>query len=301
MRKSSDLDEFDIKIAVQEGSFMASYKDKLKLVFDNLTYSEEKLASFIDENKDEIRQMTSQQVADRVGIGQSTVIRFSQKLGYRNFKKMLADIGSDHPDEYISLEIDEEESTGATNEKIREQYNKILDMTFQFNQDVDVDEVVDYLFQARRIICCGFSERNIYFAQYFTYKLSSIGYDAFCGSYMSLVYTALEHCHRGDAIIILSESGETRDLLNFAKKAKKKGMRVISITRVSQNSLQGLSDKNLRVVDYGSRTFLRHTMIRMSYMCVLDMLFLNLVKRDFAKAEKTITKMRIETKLDYHA
>ena len=119
-----------------------SYTQKLKTTFGELTYSEEKLAQYIDEHRSEMTDITSQQLAAEVGIGQSTVIRFSQKLGYGTFKKMIADITSENPDESIDLEIEEHESTRETNEKIREQYNQILDLTFSYNTDVDIDEAV---------------------------------------------------------------------------------------------------------------------------------------------------------------
>lgn len=277
----------------------ASYTNKLKLVFGDLTYSEERLAEYIDRNRSEIKGLTSSQLAERVGIGQSTVIRFSQKLGYGNFKKMLQDISSDNPDEYIDLEIGENESTKMTNEKLREQYNKILDLTFSFNHDADIDEAVEYLYRAGRIICCGFSARNIYFAQYFAYKLSSVGLDAYCNEHMAMIYSQLRQCGAGDAIVILSESGETRDLINFAKLAKKKEMKVISITRVSSNTLQAISDKNLKIADYGARTFLRNSVLRISVLSILDMLFLNLVKKDFQRFEKEAARFSFMTKLDY--
>lgn len=276
-----------------------SYTQKLKATFEDLTYSEEKLAEYIDGHRTEISQMTSQQLADLSGIGQSTVIRFSQKLGYGSFKKMIADITSDSPDEYIDLEIDEEESTRTTNEKVREQYNKILDLTFSYNTDVDIDEAVDYLYHAGRVLCCGFSARNIYFAQYFAYKLSSIGIDAYCDANMTLIYSQLRQYQEGDVLVILSESGETRDLINFAKMAKKKGMKIITITRVSKNTLQLISDKNLKIADYGMRTFLRNSVLRISVLSILDMLFLNLVKRDFVRFEREAAKLSFMTKLDY--
>lgn len=276
-----------------------SYSQKLKILFGDLTYSEEKLAQYIDEHRDELKDITSQQLAGLVGIGQSTVIRFSQKLGYGTFKKMIADITSDQPDRFIDLEIDEKEDTRETNEKIRSQYNEILDMTFSSNADGDIDEAVDYLYAAKRVICCGFSARNIYFMQYFAYKLSSIGIDSYSDGNMSLIYSHLRQCGAGDVIVILSESGETRDLINFAKLAKMRGMHVITITKLSRNTLQEIADKNLKIADYGMRTFLRNSVLRISVLSILDMLFLNLVKRDFERYENEATRLRYMTKLDY--
>ena len=139
----------------------------------------------------------------------------------------------------------------------------------------------------------------MYFAQYFTYKLSSIGIDAFCDENMSLIYSKIRLCTESDVIVILSESGETRDLINFAKMAKKRGMFVITITKASKNTLQTIADKNLRIADYGLRTFLRNSVLRIFVLSILDMLFLNLVKKNFNFYEREAAKLSFMTKLDY--
>ena len=279
---------------------MSSYTNKLKMVFDGLTFSEEKLSNYIQEHREEIRNLTSQELADAVGVGQSTVIRFSQKLGYGNYKKMIADISMDNPDAYVDLEIDDQESTVETMEKLREQYNLILDMTFDMNKSDDVDLAVDFLYNARKIIA-GFSVRNNCFADYFAHRLSYIGLDAYHHGHTTMIYSALNQCNDQDVIIVLSESGETRDMVNFAKLAKKRGMKVISITKVSENTIKALSDINFKLVEYGNRTFLRTNLIRSSLLAVFDMIYLNLLKKDFERFEMHSTMMKIQTKLNYKA
>ena len=280
---------------------MSSYTNKLKMVFDGLTFSEEKLSNYIQEHREEIRNLTSQELADAVGVGQSTVIRFSQKLGYGNYKKMIADISMDNPDAYVDLEIDDQESTVETMEKLREQYNLILDMTFDMNKSDDVDLAVDFLYNARKIIIAGFSVSNNCFADYFAHRLSYIGLDAYHHDHTTMIYSALNQCNDQDVIIVLSESGETRDMVNFAKLAKKRGMKVISITKVSENTIKALSDINFKLVEYGNRTFLRTNLIRSSLLAVFDMIYLNLLKKDFERFEMHSTMMKIQTKLNYKA
>ena len=280
---------------------MSSYTNKLKMVFDGLTFSEEKLSNYIQEHREEIRNLTSQELADAVGVGQSTVIRFSQKLGYGNYKKMIADISMDNPDAYVDLEIDDQESTVETMEKLREQYNLILDMTFDMNKSDDVDLAVDFLYNAHKLTIAGFSVRNNCFADYFAHRLSYIGLDAYHHDHTTMIYSALNQCNDQDVIIVLSESGETRDMVNFAKLAKKRGMKVISITKVSENTIKALSDINFKLVEYGNRTFLRTNLIRSSLLAVFDMIYLNLLKKDFERFEMHSTMMKIQTKLNYKA
>ena len=59
------------------------------------------------------------------------------------------------------------------------------------------------------------------------------------------------------------------------------------------------TDKNLRIADYGLRTFLRNSVLRISVLSILDMLFLNLVKKNFNFYEREAAKLSFMTKLDY--
>ena len=54
---------------------------KIKGMLDQLSASERKLADFILDNSNLLRDYSSQQLADAVGISQSSVVKFCQKLG----------------------------------------------------------------------------------------------------------------------------------------------------------------------------------------------------------------------------
>lgn len=111
----------------------------------------------------------------------------------------------------------------------------------------------------------------------------------------------MNQCDERDIIIVLSEFGETRDMVNFSKIAKKRGLKVISITKMSENTVKSLSDINFKLVEYGNRTFLRTNLIRSSLLAVFDMIYLNLLKKDFDRFEMHSTMMKIQTKLNYKA
>lgn len=277
------------------------YLAKLKSVMRNLTYSEEVLANYISEHTDEIINLTSTDLANICGVSQSTVIRFSQKLGYESYKKMALDISTKQSDENIDVSICADEDTSTTIEKLKSQYDYILNLTFSLNSIEEIEQAVELLHRANRIISFGFSARNNLFAQYFTEKLVVIGKNCKSELYPALVYSDIEQLEKDDVLILFSESGETRDLVNFAKLAHKKGAKIISVTRVQKNKLQSLADCSLKIVEYGNRNVLRSNLIRYSVLIIIDTLYLNLVKKDYENIEKLLVKHRIETKLNYKA
>lgn len=275
------------------------YHRKLQFMSDVLTAAEQKVADYIEEHSEDIRSMSSSAMAEASGVSQPTVIRFSKKLGYSSYRHMVNDIGVEDPDADINMEVYEHADTRATNAQIAEQHSAVIRMTFSMNGPELVDRAVDMICGASRILVAGFSERNYAFADYLCYRFGNIGMEAFTHSHSSMIYSKLMTCRQGDVLILLSESGETRDLINFAKLAKQRGMGVISLTRPSSNTVQSLSDVNFKLMEYGARTFLRSCMIRMSVLCIFDMIFLNLVKRDYPKYRTYSVHLNRMTKLAY--
>jgi D-arabinose 5-phosphate isomerase GutQ len=52
-----------------------------------------------------------------------------------------------------------------------------------------------------------------------------------------------------DILVVISKSGETKMVLDKAIAAKKKGIKVVSITREVDNSIGKVSDINFRIFD----------------------------------------------------
>lgn len=272
---------------------------RLSMVFDNLTVTEESLAKYIGEHSGELRGITSSELARRLGVAQSTVIKFSQKLGYTSFKRMINDLSTDMADTDVDNEIDFDEDDSATLRRLGTQYQSMFELTASLNKLSSYREAVDYLYSAENIVVFGYTSRKEALAEYFISRLLKMGLNAFTNRYPAEIYARIDTCKSCDVVLLLSDTGETRETLNFAKIARKKGMKVISITRLAKNPLADLSDVNLKVVEYGNRTVMRNTMVNFTYSCVLDMLYLCLFKRDPERFQKNATRNSLITKLNY--
>lgn len=272
---------------------------RLNQILDNLTGSEEIIADYISNHLNEIGKMTSVELARRTGTAQATVIRFSKKMGYPNYKRMINDINTSDADEHIDEDITFDEDIETTKKKLKNEYSMVFDLVVEQNSNTLFQQAVEMIYKAETIIIYGITSRKGDLAHYLMGILMKIGFNVVTDSYTSTIYARLETCKKGDVLILLSESGETRELLNFAKIGKKKGVRVISITRFKKNHLAQLSDVNFKVIEYGQRTFLRNLMMMYSYNIIIDLLYLNLVKKDFDKSEKLSSRNSLVTKVNY--
>lgn len=278
---------------------MAGYANKLKLIIEDLTYSEEMLADYIDSHRSEIQNLTSKELSDIVGVSQSTVIRFSQKLGYGSYKKMVSDFNNIDSSNSNNSNFEPQDDIATTNKKIRSQYDTVIDLTYEMNPPSSIQKTIDMISSAKCILIAAYSEKNVYFSNYFAHRLSFAGFNAFSCPNTTSEYAHLNMCNPGDTIVLISESGETPQILNYAKIARKKKMNVIAITRKNKNSLQSIADVALQVINYGDRGFVMMSMVRMSMLVLFDMILLNVIKKDYDDREKFSELIKLETKLNY--
>ena len=61
----------------------------VKSMYPKFSMAEKKIADYLLVNRGELADMTSYELAERLGVGQSTVIRFSKKMGYRMFGELI--------------------------------------------------------------------------------------------------------------------------------------------------------------------------------------------------------------------
>ena len=98
-----------------------------------MTGTDERIVSYINDHLDIISKMTSSQMAEEVGVSQSTIIKFSQKLGYPTYKRMISDITSDQPDDNLNDELEFNESTTTTMAKLQQAYSDVFAMVSRLN------------------------------------------------------------------------------------------------------------------------------------------------------------------------
>lgn len=261
--------------------------NRLSAVEDRLTESERLIADFILENPDTACSMTSYEMSSKLNIGQSTIIRFSKKLGYESFRDLQVSVSSAAADSRGVQEVSLQENTRITNNKITQQYLAIVNLTNDINSAADIEAAVNLIKNSENIMCFGVGNSNLY-AQYFANQLIKIGLRVYCTAYAHFAYPVAANYSSNDTVILISESGESKEVIETAAIAKKRGARVISMTRMIKNSLYEYSDVVLKTVNTLSKTRLEAMTIRCSQLCLIDMVYLNLFKTNYEQYSEFI-------------
>lgn len=270
------------------------FKAKLQTSYQNLTQSERLIADYINEHLTDIKTITSHQLATLTNTGQSTIIRFSQKLGYNSFREFLADISlvkQQELSDYDEIKIDE--STYQTNHKVISQYRDILDITLNSNNDETIDHIAKLLWKAKKIIIFGVGNSNL-FGEYLANQLIKLGITCLTSNSPHTIFSLIDQADPKETVLfLLSESGETYDVVKAAEIAKNNQVPIVVMTRNTKNTLYTYADHLLKTVSFAAKTRLNVTTMRCSQLYLIDIIYLNILKLDYQRFDQLIERAEV--------
>ncbi|WP_297595944.1 MurR/RpiR family transcriptional regulator [uncultured Cetobacterium sp.] len=269
----------------------------IKSMINSFSYSERMIGMYIVENKNEIGEITSTQLAKKIGVSQSSVIKFIKKIGFSGYvvfklqlerdleNKKKLDGNKIHSD--ICLEDSLEDVTKKTLAETIEALKNTLDIMDYEN----FEEVISKIRGSGRILIIGAGMSSIV-ARDLELKLMKIKMDTVHYDSKQMQLMKLSTMNEKDLVIAISHRGETQEVIDVIKAARDMDICVVSITSVGKNTVSSLSDYNLGVVS--KESIFRSSAIssRMAQMIILDSIFLRLVQKDYKKVKQYIDKSK---------
>jgi DNA-binding MurR/RpiR family transcriptional regulator len=280
---------------------MAAFS-KIRALLPSLSNSEEKLAAFILHSPTSLRDLSSQKLAATVGVSQSSVVKFAQKLNYKGYPALklaiLDDISNakaDHQKLHGSIRVDDDYITMSN--KLVQSKIAVLQQTQSLNDQKAINQSVDMLLQAKRVMLTGLGGSALV-AKDFCFKLQKLGISAMSEvdghAQLALVNTLDSH----DLVFALSESGATREVVNVVKQAKENSTPIISITKFGKTAVSNMADIKLYSVAEEASTRISSILARTAQELIIDVLFITLMQRSdkarhlLEKSREVVTKFR---------
>jgi DNA-binding MurR/RpiR family transcriptional regulator len=108
------------------------YREKIREYYEHLSRSYRKVADYIMSNYYEVSFMTAAQLAFSVGVDTTTVVRFSQRLGYNGYPELLNDIRDQVKSEiyaaYEPKDLQAEDPAGAFKDRAEQEQHNLKQM-----------------------------------------------------------------------------------------------------------------------------------------------------------------------------
>ena len=257
---------------------------KMRAVREELSANEKKIADFILENSALIRDYSSQNLAASVGVSQSSIIKFSQKLNYRGFTDLKLAIHESVVKSDTNDEIDEKNGVGngkteLVEERLYNVKNEALLTTIELNDQARILSAVKLLEQSKRIQIIALGSGSLV-ARNFASMLIQIGKSVIAEVDTYIQLSSVMTLGKDDVVFVISFSGQSAKMIQITRQAKKAGVSVISLTNYSANSIRSLADIPLFSVNREGDFIFPQIISTASQQHVVDMLFSCLLKRD---------------------
>ena len=201
-------------------------------VRDQIRPSERKLADHVLAQPGEVITLSMAEMAQRAGVSEPTVARFCAALGcsgFREFKiKLAQDIAGGMP--FFDQDVIPGDQAAGIAGKV---FDRTIATLMQVRNNLSADAVeraADLLAGARRIEFYG-SGNSGTIAEDIQRKFFRLGIPTVAYSDAHVYFISALSLGPGDAVVVVSNSGRTRDVLDSVQNARSVGAEVVAITR----------------------------------------------------------------------
>ena len=209
--------------------------DRIKASLPSLAPAEQRVGKLVLQDPRAFANLPVTQLADRAHVSKPTVVRFCRSVGYdglSDFKlKLAGSVSEGVPFIHRSVDVDD---------KTTDVMVKVIDNTvaafLKYRKDASasaLDQAVQALAQThstgKRIEFYGVGNSGIV-AQDAQHKFFRLGMNTIAYSDGHMQVMSASMLGQGDCVVVISNSGRTRDLMDACDIAKKRGATTIVIT-----------------------------------------------------------------------
>lgn len=277
---------------------MAGLVLKLNQILNDLPASEQKVATHVAGNLDNVIGLSVEELALRSGSSQAAVVRFCKKLGCKGYRDFSIQLVSELASSQRTDEPKGEYSDIRAGDKARSVIHTVCRHNMQAIEDslslIEpelVELAAERLFSARRIDLYAMAASNLA-AQDAQQKLMRINKHVSAFSDPHLQLSSAATLTPADTVLAMSWSGETQEVLRAVQLAKKNGAFIITVSRLGRVSLSAYADVHfgLSAPEMSIRSGAMSS--RIAQMTMIDILFSCVVSRHYNETAPYLERTR---------
>ena len=247
---------------------------------DRMSAIERRIADFMLDNAHLLRDYSSQQLANALGISQSSVVKFSQKLGFKGYPDLkfsigesLARLDSDGGDAGKARAARDDDPGAQLAESLWRAKAEAVTVTRALNAHTEVAKVAEAIRAAVKVYAIGVGNDGLH-ARALSIKLAMIGRTAIHLFDPALMAVGTSSAASGDVLLVLCEHGQEAALCHTARLFRQRGGKVVTITRHTANALRAHADIALLVSAHDPRPQVEVLLYHAALQHLLDLVFL---------------------------
>jgi DNA-binding MurR/RpiR family transcriptional regulator len=263
---------------------------KIRAERDQMSAIERRIADYILDEPHLLRDYSSQQLANALKISQSSVVKFSQKLGFKGYPDLKYSIGEslargDGGDRESNADQRPEDPHSALAESLWFSKTQAEQETRLINPPKKIDAIAGAIGEAGKVFIIGLGEDGIP-ARWFAMRLSLLDILTVHHFDPVLMAASIATAASGDVLLVFSEHGQQPALCQIGRQFRERHGKVISVTRHTANPLRAQSDQTLLVSAHDEREHIQPLLYQSALRHLLDMLFVILTENGDGRLDR---------------
>ncbi|MBV1910690.1 MAG: MurR/RpiR family transcriptional regulator [Kangiellaceae bacterium] len=217
-----------------------------------MSVNEKKLADYILSNSALLRDYSSQQLASAVGVSQSSVVKFCQKLGYKGYPDIKLAINEavardpNHSGKNTSKRFSDSDLNNVSDRILKNKLDAIA-ATIELNEESSFKAAIAAIKNAEKIQIFGVGVSR-FVAEHLAIRLLNSDKLAFALNDSAYQKQFLSRLEKGDLLILLSAIEELKINPVLINEMRERNVKIIHIGRYSANSPHHLADITLSTI-----------------------------------------------------
>lgn len=260
---------------------------RLQAQRDRLSEKEQAVAAFLQSDPQGFVSLSISALAARCGVSETVIIRLYRKLGYDGFHQFKIDIAQSltetAPERLGNLAAGD--STETIKRKVFAVTRQALEESVDSVDSREVDRAREALTMANRVVVVAFGGSSSvgFDLVHKLLKLGIIG-TLYTDPHMQVMSATL--MGPGDALVAISHSGNSRDIVEVLECARKNGAATILITGFPHSPAAKVAEVCLVAVSRETEYQTDSMTSRIVQLAVVDTLFVSII---FAQKETAMT------------
>ena len=211
--------------------------------YSTLSKVGKRIADYILADPVHITSISIQQMAAELDIAESSIIRFCKIIGCAGFSEVKLLLAKYSPKSVRTIfeDLSETDSISTISESVFSRNIDTLERALQLLDFQKIEQAVDVLSRAENILILGVGASGT-IAEDFYIRLMRIGFRAVSLTDSHLMQIQASQCGPDTAVIAISHTGKTREIVSAVRTAKECGAPTIGITGYPDTPLKEVSD-----------------------------------------------------------
>ncbi|WP_416143707.1 MurR/RpiR family transcriptional regulator [Planococcus koreensis] len=261
--------------------------------YQRFSDKEKKIADYVLNDPKNIIHLTINQIADELGLAESTIFRFCQRIGFKGFQAFKISLAAEvvAPLKDIHEQIEEGDSVRSVTEKVFRSNINTLEETLQIVDAAAMERAVQAIMKARKTEFFG-SGGSAMIAMDGYHKFIRLGLLVSMNLDSHLQLMAASQLQKGDVAIVISHSGSTTDVLDILRVLKEKDVTIICVTNFAKSPLS--KDADIALYTISEETDFRSEALssRIAQLSLIDALYTNLMIARGDEGKSALQDMR---------